>query len=551
MKYKLYENVYALRMGRNLDPTEPLAWRRARLDRENHRLRRDVASKQVSQVRHRHTYLPRRDGAPEQVSQVRHKHTYIHTPREERNNDFLKSIREINNLIVAQHHLHNVSIKTYPASIIRKEQELMNLIRPAKPTERTLMLLEGNTKKWSYNTVLILAEHYSTLIENTKKDLSECLTLDHLKAFSIASKWARKNLGKRLKPKTLDTVRVVVTDLYNTQTHTQTTPTHPTPQVPLPPPPSSPSTDIADPGEGPSRTTGTATPRPELTQEDFPDLPAPEEPWTPVGRRGNHGKQRTPNRSTPQPERNTEEQQNPGNTPRPQREHSTRRRTTPPSTTAQRTSLGMRNNRGNHTTPETPTEDTATQRGTPAQEETNGTAPRKPGYWRSGGKAEKHKWRFVANKDIIILGDSNLARIPTITDDRIQIESYSGMNLEWAETVLRKTEINEKATHLILSVGINNKHQKQSQTSITALRKLRNTARTKFPNADRRIALINFSESLPEGHKGILRSLNEEIKKEPYVPKLTTANFQTEPDNVHWKKDTAEAMLQHWISSLN
>ena len=543
-------------MERNLDPTEPLAWRTARLDRENHRLRRDVAPNQVSQVRHRHTYQPRRDGAPDQVSQVRHRHTYIPTPREERNNDFLKSIREINNLITAQHHLHNVSIKTYPVSIVRKEQELMNLIRPAKPTERTLMLLEGNTKKWSYNTVLILIEHYSTLIVNTKKDLSECLTQDHKKAFSIATKWARKNLGKRLKNKTLDTVQVVVTDLYNTRTHTQTTPTHPTPHVPLPPPPPSPSTDMADPGEGPSRTTGTATPRPELSQEDFPDLPArdnrtPEEPWTPVGRRGNHGKQRTPNRSTHHPERNTEEQQNPGNAPRPQREHSTRRRTTPPSTAAQSTTQEMRNNGGNHTTPETLTEDTTTQRGTPAQEETNETVPRKPRYWRGGGKAEKHKWRFVANKDIIILGDSNLARIPTITDDRIQIESYSGMNLEWAERVLHKTEKNEKATHLILSVGINNKHQKQSQTSITALRKLRATAKTKFPCADRRIALINFSEDLARGHQGILTRLNDEIRKEPNLPKLTTASFQTEPDNVHWKRDTAEAMLQHWISSLN
>ena len=397
MKYKLYENVYALRMVRNLDPTEPLAWRGARLDREHHRLRRDMASKQVSQVRHRHTNQPRRDGpeqvrhrhnyqprrdGPEEVSRVRHRHTYIHTPREERNNDFLKSIREINNLIIAQHHLQNVSIKSYPASIIRKEQELMNLIRPAKPTERTRMLLEGNAKEWSYNTVLTLIEHYSTLVENTKQDLSECLTQDHGKAFSIASNWAKKNLGKRLKPKTLDTVQTVVTDLYNT--HTQTPPTHPTPHVPLPPPPSSPSTDRTDPGEGLSRTTGTTTPRPELTQEDFPDLPAPEEPWTPVGRRGTHGKQRTPNRSTHQPERNTEEQQDPGNTPRPQREHSTRRRTTPPSTTAQRATQGMRNNGGNHTTPETPTEDTTTQRGTPAQEETNETAPRKPRYWSGG-----------------------------------------------------------------------------------------------------------------------------------------------------------------------
>ena len=483
----------------------------------------------------RNNHRPRRDVEPNQVRQVgRHRHTYIHTPHEERNNDFHKSIRGINNLIVALHHSHNVNIDKYPESIARKEQELMDFIKPAKPTDRTLLLLQGCAKNWSYTILLILIEHFSTLIENTKKDLSQCLTQEHDRAFSIATKWARKNLGKRLTENTLGLARAAVTELFSNKTHT---PTHPTPQVPCPPPsrPSPPSSSsTGNPGmEGPrvdptggSRTPGSTTQGPlELTQEEFPDLPTPGEPWTP--------------------------QQNPGNTPRPQREHPTRRQTTPPRDTPQRTTQERRNSEGNQTTPERPTEDTTTQRETPAQEETNQTEPREPRSWRGGSKANKQRWRFVPDRNIIIIGDSNLNRIPTITDDRIQIESYAGMNLEWAEAVLSKAETNETATHLILSVGINNMGQKTKKTSHTALKKLRETAKRKFPYADRRIALINYTEDLDQDPKDILQSLNEEIRKEPHLPELPANNFETESDNIHWKEDTAKAMLQHWINSLN
>ena len=482
---------------------------------------------------------------PNQVSQVsqvsRHRNIYIHTPHAERNNDFLKTIREINNLIVALHHSQNVSTHTYPASIARKEQDLMGFIKPAKPTNRTLELLQGAAKNWAYTTLLILVEHFNTLIETTKKDLSECLTQDYEKAFSIATKWAKKNLGKRLKEKTLDTARTTVIDLYNTQTHTSSTPTHPTPHspCPFPSPPSPPSTGTRNPDER-TGTTGTTSRGPgELSQEDFPELTAnrtPEEPWTPAGRKRNNRK--------PQRDQTTEG-------PKPQRDQTTRRQTTPPRDANQKTTQERRNSEGNQTPPERPTEDTTTQGEAQEQEGINETQDRKPNYWTGGTRAQKNTWRLTPNRDIIIIGDSNLNKIPKITDGRIQIESYSGMNLEWAETVLRRTEKNETATHLILSVGINNRNQKKMQTSITAVRKLRATAKRQFPNADRRIALINYSEELGKHQKRILINLNEEIKKEPNLPKLPATNFQTGTDKIHWEEDTAVAMLQHWISSLN
>ena len=125
------------------------------------------------------------------------------------------------------------------------------------------------------------------------------------------------------------------------------------------------------------------------------------------------------------------------------------------------------------------------------------------------------------------------------------------MNLEWAGTVLRKAEKNEDVTHLIISVGINNKNQKSRNTSYTALKRLRTAAKAKFPKAERRIALINYSEGLSTDQKDVLTYINGEIMKEPHLPKLPANSFKTDDENVHWLRDTAESMLQHWINSLN
>ena len=541
----------------------------------SHRQQRDQRpGMQVSQQKDRE---PRR-----QVNQVRQPQEYIHTPQEDRDNNLLKTIRVINTLIVAQHHLGNCNTDKYPITIKRKEQELTHLIKPAKPTDQTAMLLKGAAKHWAYTTVLILQTHFCTLIENTKTELSTCLSRDFDKAFLIAKGWAQKKLGKRLKRETITIAQTIVEETRE-RTHTQTrvvtpqnlgTP-HPPLLSPLHPPTPSPTTGNPNQEEtSGEQTRGPRNERPTtpgplvLSQENFPDLTPrpgtrPEEPWTTASRKKKKNRpQRDPNRTPPSSAHNPETQQSAGIPPRPQRSQRTRQ-TLPPmdiDQTPPRRNGGNRDPERNQETT-TPTEaNTIPQRETGIQETTPGTTPRKPR--RHAGGKRKHTWKLTPTHDIIIMGDSNLARIPVITDDRIQIESYAGMNIEWARKVIEKMAVSTTTSHLIVSVGINNRDQKETRTSLKALEGLRKATETTFPNADRRIVVINYAEGLELEQKRILTGINNEMlaihPNKPNwktIPKLARGMFQTEIEDrypfIHWTKATAEAMLQHWISCLN
>ena len=569
--------------GRDWQETRPEAYYH-----NSHRQQRDHRpGMQVRQQRGRDrdgqdTRQRNQRGQVNQVNQVRHPQEYIHTPQGERDNNLLKTIRVINTLIVAQHHLGNCNTDRYPTTIRKKEQELTHLIKPAKPTDQTAMFLEGAAKHWAYTTVLILQTHFSTLIENTKTELSTCLTRDFDKAFLIAKGWAQKKLGKRLTPDTVTIAQTIIEDIRE-KTHTQTrvvTPQNPgTPHSPLLSPLHSPTpspttgnqNEEETPGEqtrGPWNETPT-TPGPLVqSQNEFPDLTPrtstrPEEPWMTASRKKKKNRpQRDPNKTPPSTAHNPEIQQSLGIPPRPQRSPRTRQ-TPPPVDMDQSTQRRNRGNRDPERNQETPTQtedNTIPQRETEIQETTPGTIPRKPR--RHAGGKRKHTWKLTPTHDIIIMGDSNLARIPVITDDRMQIESYSGMNIEWARTVIEKMAVSTTTSHLIISVGINNRNQKETRTSQKALEGLRKATETTFPNADRRIVVINYAEGLQLEEKRILTGINNEMlaihPNKPNwktIPKLARGMFQTEMEDrypfIHWTKETAEAMLQHWTSCLN
>ena len=174
-------------------------------------------------------------------------------------------------MIVATHHLQNVKNSDRPpASIANKTLELIDLIKPAQTTGHTTLLLEGNSRNWLYTTLLILKEHYTTLITKSKLDLSDCLTEDWQEMFAIASKWAKKNLGRRLKPNTLDQAHEMIADLRAGRPRSPTTPN------PIPTPHQSPWTTPRG-----NRITTTAQviretdPQLAMTEENFPSLTTP------------------------------------------------------------------------------------------------------------------------------------------------------------------------------------------------------------------------------------------------------------------------------------
>ena len=167
----------------------------------------------------------------------------------------------------------------------------------------------------------------------------------------------------------------------------------------------------------------------------------------------------------------------------------------------------------------------------------------------------KSNWTLHPERKIVILGDSNLCRIPAHTREDVQIECYPGMKLGHAGQVLAKTNRTQEVSHCIISAGINNRDQDKPLTGIKELRIALLRARETFPTASIHVPLINYSERLPTKQKLNLRALNKEIEKGNHIPKLEERDFKIDPkDNkfhIHWSMETAQAMLENWLRSLN
>ena len=69
-------------------------------------------------------------------------------------------------------------------------------------------------------------------------------------------------------------------------------------------------------------------------------------------------------------------------------------------------------------------------------------------------QGDKKNWTLEPTQAILIIGDSNLCKIPTYTQENLQIECYPGMRFNHAADLLRNTNRNEKVSHCIISVGI-------------------------------------------------------------------------------------------------
>lgn len=124
--------------------------------------------------------------------------------------DFKTKVRIMHKLIKAMHHLTNVSGEEPPITIDKMTQTLATLIKPAAPTDRTTDLICGNAKNWAVTTMLILRDHYADVIECETDKLLALPNPDWKEPFEIAANWARRNLGRRLLPETVEATEALL-----------------------------------------------------------------------------------------------------------------------------------------------------------------------------------------------------------------------------------------------------------------------------------------------------------------------------------------------------
>ena len=295
----------------------------------------------------------------------------------------------------------------------------------------------------------------------------------------------------------------------------------------------------------------------DLSQDNFPDLTRPPQKLPPQKspRRRNNNIQQNAERISPRPSQNTSQ-------PQPQRTQP-RNRAVPkvvlhrldPSTltdpeptgtkSTQSATIDREKEAGNANTTET----TSTQEGAGTQE-ANTSTPKQPRI-NPAPHGNKTDWTLEPRQKILIFGDSNLARIPTYTQDNLQIESYAGMKVNHAAGILEKTDKNEQVSHCIISVGINDRTRNGMDFTKKELNKIVKEAKRAFPCASIFIPLINYSTGLAQEEKHQLDLINQEIKKKSHIPKLDQREFKTDEDNIHWLPETASAILTHWLCCLN
>lgn len=86
----------------------------------------------------------------------------------------------------------------------------MTVIKPAAPSKQTQTRIEDNAKNWADTAVLILRDHYSMAMEEDLKRLFEFPKLEWEGPFKVASSWAKRNLGRRLRPESLDQTQAAI-----------------------------------------------------------------------------------------------------------------------------------------------------------------------------------------------------------------------------------------------------------------------------------------------------------------------------------------------------
>ena len=162
-------------------------------------------------------------------------------------------------------------------------------------------------------------------------------------------------------------------------------------------------------------------------------------------------------------------------------------------------------------------------------------------------------WTLKPSRPFLIMGDSNVDRLPHIEGSRVQVDSYPGALLAHAIHILKhKTPTSADTQTLILSFGINNKDQGNPTLIRKQLSRLLGAAMDTFPNATIHIPIINFSQDLSNRHKVNLNGLNKLIKDTGRsIPPLQKTNFATGRDWLHWTPDTGKAMAHHWLKYLN
>lgn len=175
-----------------------------------------------------------------------------------------------------------------------------------------------------------------------------------------------------------------------------------------------------------------------------------------------------------------------------------------------------------------------------------------PSYHTTRSSRKVQGWNITVHEGVLILGDTNLHRIPGFTLTDLQIDSYPDANFYHFTQLLAKTPQHPEVWLVVLSLGLNNREQDPNKTSIKQLRTVVKLAASVFPSAELFIPLIHYSRLLPQVEQRNLSVINKHIQsKYQPLPLLPADQFTTEDDNLSWKTEMARLIFELWVKQLS
>lgn len=496
---------------------------------------------------------------------------------------FGRLVRKMHAVIKAVHHLQNVAPKegkTEPRMISGMVEILASMIKPAFPTADTVDFVRGNATNWGYNTLMILEDHYTKALGVMLEELGSIWVSDWKPAFEVATRWARRNLP-RITRDVIDHAEALIAARHEGNTDSNRDPVPQAraseqQQVPQPavdshiqvqPVPDT-HTEQGQASQHAKCYRTVATMTESAQQGDEPHSP-PVRSSSPLEQRkkrcrgGNNQVAREDAAlldfegcSQGPPEGGEQGQVEPR-----------------ASETLLDMGMGERWDASPILGPVRRLDASGGRAGV-SEEGCNVDEE----FFQWGGSQEGDRcqdtgtpeaelcrptrhmttdrkmidWGLTVVKKWLIMGDSNLSRMPPYTIPDLQIESYPGANFRHAQALMAKSSNLVVVEKLVLSFGINCRAQRAKETSVKQMQAAVREAKKRFPYSEIWIPLINFSSALPSTEKETLQILNDHIHRNmPFIPLLRSEDFKTEKDHVHWTRETGKAMLAHWARCLN
>ncbi|KAK1900317.1 Carbamoyltransferase HypF [Dissostichus eleginoides] len=151
-------------------------------------------------------------------------------------------------------------------------------------------------------------------------------------------------------------------------------------------------------------------------------------------------------------------------------------------------------------------------------------------------------WSLTPSREILIVGASNISRLPLIRDIRAVSHGTHSPGGQPTSPGVHK---------VILSFGLNDRGRGNTTLLESKHQKLLQSAKDTFPNAAIFIPIINISSNLTLKPTQNIRILNQLIFQTFHsLPKLRQSAFSMDQDNIHWSPNTARLMWDHWRSFL-